>query len=99
MLNTSARTVDDLFCLREGMAKKCGAAPAEASRGNRNPARQSPKQSSADGTVPCNQRDLGHLPGGPVVKTPCFTRRSTGLIPGQGISISHVVWYGQKKVK
>ena len=35
LLNKSARTVDDLFCLREGMARKCGVAPAEASRGSR----------------------------------------------------------------
>ena len=99
MLNKSARTVDDLFCLRERMVRKCGATPAEDSRGNRNPARLSPEQSSGNGTVPYKQRDLGDLPGGPVVKTADFTTRSTGSIPGQGISIRHVVWCGQNKVK
>ena len=35
-------------------------------------------------------------PGDPVVKTPHFQCRGTGLIPGQGTKIPHAAHYGQK---
>ena len=39
---------------------------------------------------------LGDFPGGPVVNTPPFNAEGKGLIPGQGIKVPHVTWYGQK---
>ena len=43
---------------------------------------------------------LGDFPGGPVVNTPPFNAEGKGLIPGQGIKVPHVTWYGQKiKIK
>ena len=32
------------------------------------------------------------LPGGPVVKTPCFHCRGIGSVPGQGTKILHAMW-------
>jgi len=36
-------------------------------------------------------------PGSPVVKTLPSNAEGTGLIPGRGTKIPHVVWYGTKK--
>ena len=34
--------------------------------------------------------------GDPVVKTPCFYARGTGLIRGQGTKITHATQHGQR---
>ena len=39
------------------------------------------------------------FPGGPVVRTPCFHYRGTGLTPGWGTKIPQAVRCGQKKKK
>ena len=39
------------------------------------------------------------FPGVCVVRTPCFHRRSTGLIPGWGTKIPHAMWCSQKEIK
>ena len=37
--------------------------------------------------------------GGPVVKTPRFQCRGTGMIPGQGTKIPHAAWCSKKRKK
>ena len=39
------------------------------------------------------------IPGGPVVRTPCFHCRGLGSIPAWGTKISQTTQYGQKKGK
>ena len=38
-------------------------------------------------------------PGGPVVRTLCFTAEDTDSVPGWGIKILQAVWRRQKKKK
>ena len=37
----------------------------------------------------------GDVPGGPVVKAPCFHCRGMGSTPGQGRKTTYVEWHGQ----